>query len=70
MRYRILSWIKGHLGLVINDTDMTSYLLLKVDYHMQLISEMQETIDLLRERLDITEDDMDSVKDQLKERSL
>lgn len=42
MKDAVIRWIKGQLGLIIDDTEMTSYWTLKVDYLSSMVQELQK----------------------------
>lgn len=42
MKNAVIRWIKGQLGLIIDDTEMTSYWTLKIDYLSSMVQELQK----------------------------
>mgnify|MGYP001083864082 CR=1 FL=1 len=64
MKTKILNWVKGQLGLIVDDTDLTSYLLLKVDYQSQCIQELQDSIEILQGNIESTEMDVSELRDE------
>jgi len=64
MKTRVLNWVKGQLGLIVDDTNLIPYLLLKVDYQSQCIQELQDSIEILQGKIDSTEMDVSGLTDE------
>lgn len=50
--------------MIVDDTDLTSYLLLKVDYQSQCIQELQDSIEILQGNIESTEMDVSELRDE------
>lgn len=64
MKTKVLNWVKGQLGLIVDGTDYISYLLMKVDYQSQCIQELQDSLEILQGNLEATEMDVSELRDE------